>query len=132
MISTTIRNNFLRKAVTLTLLAAFIFSNSAVAAYASTGDNVTPTIAFTTDLTRLGREGRLRESVSFGAEVDRLVDVLRKGGAKQPLIVDETVNPYKRHWWGGVPPGWTQETRTVRSAICMTRASGVCVRRHIA
>jgi hypothetical protein len=38
-----------------------------------------------------------------------------------PLVVDETANPYKRYWWGGVPPGWTQETRTVRSGICMTR-----------
>jgi hypothetical protein len=38
-----------------------------------------------------------------------------------PLVVDEKPNPYKRYWWGGVPPGWTQETRTVRSAICMTR-----------
>lgn len=38
-----------------------------------------------------------------------------------PLVVDEVPNPYKRHWWGGVPPGWTQEARTVRSAVCMTR-----------
>ncbi|MFZ5891510.1 MAG: hypothetical protein ACOY0T_10705 [Myxococcota bacterium] len=38
-----------------------------------------------------------------------------------PLIVDEVVNPYKRHWWGGVPPGWTEESRTVRSGVCMTR-----------
>jgi hypothetical protein len=38
-----------------------------------------------------------------------------------PLVVDEVPNPYKRHWWGGVPPGWTQEARTVRSGICMTR-----------
>ncbi|HEX6276334.1 MAG TPA: hypothetical protein VFZ53_25010 [Polyangiaceae bacterium] len=38
-----------------------------------------------------------------------------------PLVVDEVPNPYKRHWWGGVPPGWTQESRTVRSALCMTR-----------
>jgi hypothetical protein len=38
-----------------------------------------------------------------------------------PLIVDEVPNPYKRHWWGGVPPGWTQESRTVRSGLCMTR-----------
>jgi hypothetical protein len=37
-----------------------------------------------------------------------------------PLIVDEHVNPYKRHWWGGVPPGWTEESRTVRSGVCMT------------
>ena len=38
-----------------------------------------------------------------------------------PLVVDATANPYKRYWWGGVPPGWTQETRTVRSALCMTK-----------
>jgi hypothetical protein len=38
-----------------------------------------------------------------------------------PLVVDEVPNPYKRHWWGGVPPGWTQEARTVRSAVCLTR-----------
>jgi hypothetical protein len=37
------------------------------------------------------------------------------------LIVDEEINPYKRHWWGGVPPGWTEESRTVRSALCMTK-----------
>src|SRR6185295_11744785 len=38
-----------------------------------------------------------------------------------PLVVGDAPNPYKRHWWGGVPPGWTQETRTVRSAICLTK-----------
>lgn len=37
------------------------------------------------------------------------------------LIQDDEVNPYKRHWWGGVPPGWTEESRTVRSGLCMTR-----------
>jgi hypothetical protein len=38
-----------------------------------------------------------------------------------PLVVDETINPYRRHWWGGVPPGWTEESRTVRSALCLTK-----------
>jgi hypothetical protein len=38
-----------------------------------------------------------------------------------PLVVDEKANPYHRYWWGGVPPGWTQETRTVRSGLCMTK-----------
>ena len=37
------------------------------------------------------------------------------------LLQDGVVNPYKRHWWGGVPPGWTEESRTVRSALCMTK-----------
>jgi hypothetical protein len=38
-----------------------------------------------------------------------------------PLIVDGVVNPYKRYWWGGLPEGWTQETRTVRSGLCLTK-----------
>lgn len=37
------------------------------------------------------------------------------------LLQDSVINPYKRHWWGGVPPGWTEEARTVRSALCMTK-----------
>jgi len=38
-----------------------------------------------------------------------------------PLVVDGQINPYRRHWWGGMPDGWTQESRTVRSALCVTR-----------
>ena len=38
-----------------------------------------------------------------------------------PLVAGDAINPYKRHWWGGVPPGWTEESRTVRSAVCGTR-----------
>ncbi len=42
-----------------------------------------------------------------------------------PLIQDGTVNPYKRSWWGGTPPGWEDESRTIRSAICMTKENFV-------
>ncbi len=38
-----------------------------------------------------------------------------------PLVMDGKINPYQRHWWGGVPPGWTDEARTVRSGVCLTR-----------
>lgn len=38
-----------------------------------------------------------------------------------PLVVDDAENPYQRSWWGGVPEGWTEETRTVRSGMCLTR-----------
>lgn len=38
-----------------------------------------------------------------------------------PLVMDGTINPYKRNWWGGVPPGWTDESRTTRSAVCQTK-----------
>ena len=37
-----------------------------------------------------------------------------------PLVMNGFINPYGRNWWGGVPPGWTDESRTVRSAICQT------------
>lgn len=38
-----------------------------------------------------------------------------------PLIADATINPYGRTWWGGVPPGWHDATRTVRTGLCLTR-----------
>ncbi|MBX3181426.1 MAG: hypothetical protein KIT72_13880 [Polyangiaceae bacterium] len=38
-----------------------------------------------------------------------------------PLVMDDTINPYKRTWWGGVPPGWKDESRTTRSAVCLTK-----------
>src|SRR5690606_38533275 len=38
-----------------------------------------------------------------------------------PLIQDGDVNPYKRSWWGGTPPGWEDESRTIRSALCLTQ-----------
>lgn len=63
-------------------------------------------------------------STGFGTwpESSRIPDILDSYRQNMtPLIVDEVVNPYKRHWWGGVPPGWTEESRTVRSGVCMTR-----------
>lgn len=36
------------------------------------------------------------------------------------LVLDLKYNPYQREWWGGVPEGWTEETRTVRSGLCLT------------
>jgi hypothetical protein len=38
-----------------------------------------------------------------------------------PLVMDDLVNPYHRTWWGGVPPGWEDATRTVRTGLCLTR-----------
>ncbi|MGH7782370.1 MAG: hypothetical protein ACREO5_00775, partial [Candidatus Binatia bacterium] len=44
---------------------------------------------YTTDLTQLGRDGRLRESLSFEKETNRLIEVLGKGGSRQPVLIDE-------------------------------------------
>lgn len=38
-----------------------------------------------------------------------------------PLVAEGSPNPYGRHWWGGVPEGWKEEARTVRSGLCLTR-----------
>jgi hypothetical protein len=38
-----------------------------------------------------------------------------------PLVVDGELNPYGRVWWGGVPLDWEDETRTVRSGLCLTK-----------
>lgn len=39
-----------------------------------------------------------------------------------PLVANATFNPYQRTWWGGVPSGWEDDTRTVRSGICRTKS----------
>jgi hypothetical protein len=38
-----------------------------------------------------------------------------------PLLSDGKDNPYGRTWWGGVPPGWQDATRTVRTGLCLTK-----------
>ena len=38
-----------------------------------------------------------------------------------PLLMDDKENPYHRTWWGGVPPGWEDAARTVRTGLCLTR-----------
>ncbi len=42
-----------------------------------------------------------------------------------PLIANGQFNPYGRTWWGGVPEGWEDDTQTVRSGLCRTKAGFV-------
>ncbi len=37
-----------------------------------------------------------------------------------PLIQNGVDNPYRRHFWGGMPEGWQYESFTVRTALCLT------------
>ncbi|MGI8409841.1 MAG: hypothetical protein ACR2M8_08195, partial [Pyrinomonadaceae bacterium] len=86
--------SILKKAIAFTLLYSFIFTNlAAVSAFAS-DSNETPaystlTTRFATDLTQLGRQGRLRENLNFENETNRLIKVLAGGGLRQPVIVDD-------------------------------------------
>src|SRR4051812_39390331 len=82
-----------RRFATIAIFASFVFSN-AFALDALRGDmkSVARSSAmtkYTTDLTQLGREGRLRENLNFENETARLVKVLAEGGVRQPVIVDE-------------------------------------------
>ena len=82
------------KAVALAVLVSFLFTNVAVVGIfadtltsGKTAANVTAT--FATDLTQLGRSGRLRENLNFENEVSGLADMLEKGGKRQPIVIDE-------------------------------------------
>lgn len=71
------------------------------------------TVATLTDgSTRLGtwpdRPGLPRDIVSYRQNLT-------------PLLQDGVPNPYRRHYWGGMPEGWQHESYTVRTALCLTR-----------
>ncbi|MEP6788515.1 MAG: S8 family serine peptidase, partial [Acidobacteriota bacterium] len=83
-----------RRIVSIAILASFVVSNAfavnAVRGVAATVvSSPSATAKYTTDLTQLGREGRLRETLSFDKETSRLVKVLAEGGVRQPVLIDE-------------------------------------------
>ena len=80
--------------MSLALLYSFIFTNIvAVGAFAANKNESSSTSSaisrFTTDLTQLGRDGRLRENLNLENDTLRLIKVLAGGGQRQPVIVDE-------------------------------------------
>jgi ATP-dependent Clp protease ATP-binding subunit ClpA len=83
--------SFVRKTISLCLIAAFVFTN--VVAVRTLGADVSKTqpatATYTTDLTQLGRQGRLRQSPNFETEINRVLEVLEKGGNRQPVVVDQ-------------------------------------------
>src|SRR5829696_300019 len=82
--------SFARKTISLFLLVAFVMTNiGAIQIMAANASHTAPFASYTTDLTQLGREGRLRQSLNFESEVNQVLEVLEKGGARQPVLVDE-------------------------------------------
>ena len=83
-----------RRFAAIAILGSFVFSNVlAGTAFRTDRFNAvsksSATAKYTTDLTQLGREGRLRENLSFENETIRLIKVLAEGGDRQPVIIDE-------------------------------------------
>ena len=80
------------KLASAAILISFLFTNVAIVGALANTPNVDATnssAAFTTDLTQLGRQGRLRENPNFENEISALVEILEKGGTRQPIILDE-------------------------------------------
>jgi ATP-dependent Clp protease ATP-binding subunit ClpA len=85
----------IRKATSLALIFCFAAGNLAVTqVFASTkpvtgSSTKTETEGLTTDLTQLGRQGRLQENLNLEAETIQLIKVLAGKGLRQPMILDE-------------------------------------------
>src|SRR3954466_12538349 len=86
--------SILKKAISLTLLLSFVFTNiAAVTTFAADTKQMSPNLTavakYTTDLTQLGRKGSLRENLNLENEALRVIEVLGKGGLRQPVVLDE-------------------------------------------
>jgi hypothetical protein len=86
--------SIMQRIASIAVLASFLLTNAfAVGTFRNDTirvvSNSLATAKYTTDLTQLGRQGRLREDLSFEKETIRLIKVLGEGGLRQPVIVDE-------------------------------------------
>ena len=85
----------MNKMISLILLYSFIFTNVfAMQVFAQTNvrisANATALAKYTTDLTQLARNNRLRANDSFENETTRLMKTLTGGELRQTVILDET------------------------------------------
>ena len=84
----------IKKAISISLIFSFAIANLAVTqAFASTmpdqrSSSKADNESLTTDLTQLGRQGRLLENLNLEAEVMQLIKVLGGKGSRQPMILD--------------------------------------------
>src|SRR5690606_718427 len=90
---TNVRNfGFIKKAVSILLVTAFVVTNVAAQSFAPTHPSpaVRSNEPFTTDLTQLGRNGRLSPNLNFDRDATRLIEMLGKGVNAQPVLIDES------------------------------------------
>ena len=84
----------MRKTLAIVFTASFLFSNTIVFGIGGAGPirNIKSDAVvakYTTDLTQLGREGRLRQDLSLESEAIRLTNALAEGGLRQPVLVTD-------------------------------------------
>ena len=81
-----------RRFAVIAIVASFIFSNVFAVGSLNSDKTIASSSAmakYTTNLTQLGRDGRLRENLSVEKETIRLINMLAEGGVRQPVIIDE-------------------------------------------
>src|SRR5687768_4623795 len=88
------KTSILRRATTLALLYSFLITNIVAVGALASNPLKPPSAAsaltsYTTDLTQLGRDGRLRENLNLEKEAVRLIKVLAGNGKRQPVLIDE-------------------------------------------
>jgi ATP-dependent Clp protease ATP-binding subunit ClpA len=76
------------------LLYSFLITNIVAVSALASNSYSPPSAAsaltsYTTDLTQLGRDGRLRENLNLEKETVRLIKVLAGNGKRQPVLIDE-------------------------------------------
>ena len=81
--------SFIRKTITLCLIMTFVLSNVTGLVLAAGNESVPAFATFTTDLTQLGRQGRLRQTPNFESEIAQVLEVLGKGDGRHPVILDD-------------------------------------------
>ena len=85
--------NLVRETMAILLVVAFAAGGVTTTAFGAAKDltsvTTVETNGLTTDLTQLGREGRLRENLNLEAETLQLIKVLGGNGSRQPMILDE-------------------------------------------
>jgi hypothetical protein len=92
--STVTKSSIMSKAISLTLLCSFIFTNAfAIQTFAQRTNKaiVTPSalVKYTIDLTQLARENKLRVNDSYQTETNRLMKSLSGGDLRQTVVLDE-------------------------------------------
>ena len=96
MKTSTLKKGMMQQIASLAIVVSIMFTNAfAVGAVRNDTINVvantTAMAKYTTDLTQLGREGRLRENLSYENETIQLLKVLAEGGLRQPVVVNEDI-----------------------------------------
>src|SRR5437763_1722865 len=77
-------------AILVPLVLSNVFAGTILRAdHVNVSSKMPAMVKYTTDMTQLGREGRLREDVKLESDTNRFITVLTEEVVRQPVIIDE-------------------------------------------